>query len=304
VYGAVGGGVVLLVAAGCLHRWRGAHPHRRKQYHRRPSMRAAAQPRGDGDVAQQTVNPMAAGAAGRGNLRKQGTLKLDSWVKDRNRAHRQNSHIAAKAGARRQLSAADSQEDHLKLEAGSRGAAKSTAKRAAWATARDAKTTMGISGWLRAHAGGKGSKRRPAKRESRVMVRQPSKGDPLPAHLDHGRVETHRKNYHRNHNDEAIKVKGAAGGTDDQWHMAKDPESGDSYFFNETTGAVSWEHPNESAEKSSGAAALERERRMLTNNAAATKKTWEKVTDKESGAPYWWNPETDETRWENPEPDV
>lgn len=257
VIGAIAGGVVLLaVAAGCWRHHKGAHPHHHRKYHRRASVRSAKmgvemgedvhQPHArrsnpadaddDDDVAEQMMNPMmAARAGGKKGVTRNKSIKLDSWVKQRNKAHRQNSQI---------------------------------------------------------------------------LIRQPSKGESeltVPPHLDHGHTPSHRKNYRKNHRGDHIKVK-AADGTG-HWHMAKDPNSGKDYWYNEETKKSSWTDPTTRGQTPDEGihAALENlasgsRAGDASPAAAAAAGDWQKLTDNSSGTPrvYYWCKKTGETRWDEP----
>ena len=171
----------------------------------------------------------------------------------------------------------------------------------------DARRSLNVSEWAHAHlpAGSRGGGSGMKTRDSRIMLRQPSTdAKPVPKHLDHKHVPTHRKNYRRNHAGSVIMVK--AEDTGHEWHMAKDPKSGESYYFNENSGEVSWENPNEAAER---AAALEREHHMLADHTAQNQPErasgtrddgWEQVRDDRTGGVYWWNRHTGETAWDEP----
>ena len=130
---------------------------------------------------------------------------------------------------------------------------------------------------------------------SQIMMRQPSsvpdaaasKARAMPAHLAHGDRHSHRKHAQRNHDDKIIKIKA----DDGHWVRAKDPESGDPYWYHEETGEASWQNPNEQQEEEDDGTAA------IADRAPAS--AWERVTDDESQV-YYWNRETDETRWDEP----
>ena len=128
----------------------------------------------------------------------------------------------------------------------------------------------------------------------------------LPAHLAHQNTATHRKSRRKNHRGKSISVKAKDGG---HWFLAADPESGDSYWYCEETGAASWTNPLEDA---AAAAAAEKEEEgglALADKAGRSKRAtlrnarkdgWEQITDDATGAAYWWNKASGKTMWEEP----
>ena len=85
--------------------------------------------------------------------------------------------------------------------------------------------SMSVKEWAKQRKDKKKDKKKP--RTSTKLVPCTSIEDPMPKHLAHRHVPTHRKNYRRNHRNEVIKRKSLT--SDSHWHMAKDPKTGDTY---------------------------------------------------------------------------
>merc|ERR1712232_339338 len=75
---------------------------------------------------------------------------------------------------------------------------------------------------------------------------------------------------------------------EEAWQEARDPESGDTYFFNRKTGDVTWEIP--SGYKPSPE--LEAKKKEF--------EAWQESTDPESGDTYYYNVKTGEVSWDKP----
>ena len=163
------------------------------------------------------------------------------------------------------------------------------------------RSTMDVASWAKA-------RKKVHREDSQMIVRQPSnffEAYPMPKHLAHGHTATHRKNYKKDRRTgNTIKMK-----ADDEsvWHLAEDPDSGNTYWYNEATHKSSWTNPNEQQDEPGGhnddvatianrpAAAAPAEE---SNHTAVG--PWEQVTDDNSLDPYWWNRDTGETRWTAP----
>lgn len=115
------------------------------------------------------------------------------------------------------------------------------------------------------------------------------------------------------------------------WSEHKDPDSGETYFYNAATGETSWEEPAEYRKQAGGAPAGGTDRaRRLTKLVSSPKKgsssgpggkpaielvnplkaaggagggadagqQWKESTDPSSGYPYWYNEATGESTWD------
>jgi len=71
------------------------------------------------------------------------------------------------------------------------------------------------------------------------------------------------------------------------WQLVEDPDSGESYYWNEETNETSWELPVQAADDETPAQ-------------ESPTSTWQLVEDPDSGESYYWNKETNETSWELP----
>ncbi|GAB2267084.1 hypothetical protein Dimus_002067 [Dionaea muscipula] len=72
------------------------------------------------------------------------------------------------------------------------------------------------------------------------------------------------------------------------WVEAKDPETGVSYYYNESTGKSQWERPAEISSELAAPSAL-----PLPEN-------WEEALDETSGQKYYYNKKTNVSQWERP----
>ena len=81
-----------------------------------------------------------------------------------------------------------------------------------------------------------------------------------------------------------------------QWEEVTDRDSGDTYFHNRTTGATSWDRPPAVITSNSSDAGV-----GSGGGGGGTDTEWEEVQDEASGHPYWYNRRTNETTWDRPE---
>ncbi len=129
----------------------------------------------------------------------------------------------------------------------------------------------------------------------------------------HKHTPTHRKNFRRDHEGNTITVKDHKG---DPWHMAKDPKSGKSYWYNEATKESSWTDPHAAAD--GGAAEPPAHEDVATHRASYRKNHrgkhikikdsdgnhWHMAKDPHSGRTYWYNEQTKQSSWTDPQESV
>ncbi|KAJ8604223.1 hypothetical protein CTAYLR_009777 [Chrysophaeum taylorii] len=94
------------------------------------------------------------------------------------------------------------------------------------------------------------------------------------------------------------------------WTAHEDPASGTTYYWNAALGATSWERPTPSEEEAtnpSHAAFLAQgtkdstaEYAKLLGPSASQQTKWVKHSDPDSGVPYFFNSDTNETQWDVP----
>ncbi|KNA09113.1 hypothetical protein SOVF_156490 [Spinacia oleracea] len=72
------------------------------------------------------------------------------------------------------------------------------------------------------------------------------------------------------------------------WMEAKDPESGASFYYNQSTGKSQWERPVETNMSSQ------------SPSTSSLSEEWEEALDETSGQKYYYNKKTQVSQWENP----
>ena len=81
--------------------------------------------------------------------------------------------------------------------------------------------------------------------------------------------------------------------SDTQWEEVTDRDSGDTYFHNRTTGATSWDRPPAVITSNSDDAGV-------GSGAIDADSDWEELKDEASGHTYWYNRRTNKTTWDRP----
>mmetsp|Transcript_42232 Transcript_42232/g.69356 ORF Transcript_42232/g.69356 Transcript_42232/m.69356 type:complete len:101 (+) Transcript_42232:39-341(+) len=91
-------------------------------------------------------------------------------------------------------------------------------------------------------------------------------------------------------------------GSSDNWSQIEDPETGQTYFYNELTGETQWEPPDSfAAQRDDALVDMSTDYQISTYESPARADDWQEYTD-EDGRLYYYNALTGETSWERPAP--